>query len=143
MVEYRNRLMEMGHEAIIHPDYDKWVTGDEPEWVKRAEKEHHKVKREYGFIKWYHDSIKNSDAILVLNFDKNGVKNYVGGNTLMEMGFAHVNDKRVFLLNSAPEMGYREEILATTDKVINDDLTKVKPKTRLQNLLSTKPKLFK
>lgn len=23
MVEYRNRLNEMGHEAIIHPDYEK------------------------------------------------------------------------------------------------------------------------
>lgn len=38
-------------------------------------------------------TICGSDAILVLNYDKKGIKNYIGGNTLMEMGFAHVHDK--------------------------------------------------
>jgi len=116
----------MGHEAIIHSGYDEWAAGRAPEWVKRVKKEHHKVKREYGFIKWYYDAITKSDAILVLNFDKNGVKNYIGGNTLMEMGFAHVNDKKVFLLNPAPEMGYKEEILAMTDKIIGSNLAKIR-----------------
>jgi len=125
MVEFRDKLNGMGHEAIIHPDYEKWANGEKLEWLKRLEKEHHLVKKEYGFIKWYYNSIVGSDAIIVLNFDKNGIRNYVGGNTLMEMGFAHVHGKKVFLLNDAPEMNYSDEILATTTKVLNGDLTKI------------------
>ena len=57
---------------------------------------------------------------------KNGVKDYIGGNTLMEMGFAHVNDKKVFLLNSVPEkVPYVDEIKAMADFVLNGDLTKI------------------
>ena len=58
--------------------------------------------------------------------DKNGIKNYIGGNTLMEMGFAHVNDKKIFLLNPIPEeVSYADEIKAMVDVVINGDLNRV------------------
>ena len=69
--------------------------------------------------------ITNSDAILVLNYDKKGVKNYIGGNSLMEMGFAHVHNKKVFLLNSAPELSYTDEINAMTDMVVNGNLRNI------------------
>lgn len=94
--------------------------------MKLAETEHHTVKKLYGFIKWYYNAIVDSDAILVLNLDKNGMKNYIGGNTLMEMGFAHVHDKKVFLLNPPPEIGYIDEILAMTTAVLDGDLKKIK-----------------
>ena len=72
------------------------------------------------------DLITKGDAILVCNFDKNGIRNYIGGNTLMEIGFAHVNNKKVFLLNPIPEeVSYVDEIKAMTDLVINGDLTKI------------------
>jgi predicted RNA-binding protein with PUA domain len=67
----------------------------------------------------------SSDAILVLNFDKNGVKNYIGGNTLMEIGFAHVHDKKIFLLNPIPDMPYKDEIEATDPVVLSGDLSKI------------------
>ncbi|KKP81323.1 MAG: hypothetical protein UR82_C0067G0001, partial [Candidatus Moranbacteria bacterium GW2011_GWF1_35_5] len=44
-------------------------------------------------IKTYWDYIRNSDAILVLNLEKKGIKNYIGGSTLMEMGFAYGHKK--------------------------------------------------
>ncbi len=122
MVRYRDELNSMGHQAIIHPEYGNYAAKGIPEDVKT---EHHVVKRKYGYIKWYYNAIANSDAILVLNIDKNGVKNYIGGNTLMEMGFAHVHDKKVFLLNAPPEIGYKEEILAVTDNVLNGDLRNI------------------
>ena len=69
---------------------------------------------------------EGGDAILVCNFDKKGIKNYIGGNTLMEIGFAHVNDKKVFLLNPIPKnLPYSDEIEAMVDVVINGDLTKL------------------
>ena len=63
---------------------------------------------------------------MVCNFDKNGIKNYIGGNTLIEIGFAHVNNKKVFLLNPFPEeVSYVDEIKAMTDVILKGDLNKI------------------
>jgi hypothetical protein len=44
----------------------------------------------------------------------------------MEIGFAHVNDKKVFLLNPVPEeVSYSDEITAMVDVIINGDLNKI------------------
>lgn len=126
MVQYRNKLNQIGHEAIIHPYDEELAMGKMKELAERIEKEHANVKKQYGFIKWHYNSIVNSDAILVLNFDKNGIKNYVGGNTLMEIGFAHVNNKKIFLLNPIPKMEYKEEIAAMVTNVLDGDISKIK-----------------
>ena len=126
-LEIRNKLREIGHEAIMNPYYEKIVKGEEPELLERINNEHDKVKREYGFIKWYYEQIKNSDAILVCNLTKNNMRNYIGGNTLMEMGFAHVHNKKIFLLNPVPEgVSYVDEIKAMADEIIEGNLNKIK-----------------
>lgn len=60
--------------------------------------------------------ILKSDAILVLNLEKKGYDNYIGGNTLIEMGFAFGNDKKIFLYNSIPE---KSEVIHYTDEIID------------------------
>ncbi|MEZ4114188.1 MAG: hypothetical protein R3B65_01930 [Candidatus Paceibacterota bacterium] len=50
-------------------------------------------------IERYWEFIKTSDAILVLNLEKKGIKNYIGGSTLMEMGFAYGFEKKIYLYN--------------------------------------------
>lgn len=126
MVEYMEKLESLGHDAVVHEHYIRSVNGTMPELMERVQREHATLKREQNYIKWYHNAICNSDAILVLNFDKNGIKNYVGGNTLMEIGFAHVNDKKVFLLNPIPEtVPYTDEIKAMADVVLAGDLRKI------------------
>ena len=76
-------------------------------------------------IKEHYEFIKNSDAILVVNTEKNDVKNYIGGNALMEIGFAYVLGKKIFLLNPIPEMGYKDEIMAMQPIILNRDLNKI------------------
>lgn len=126
MVAYMEKLENLGHEVVVHEHYIKSVKGDMPELMERVNREHAVLKKEQGYIKWYYNAIKNSDAILVLNFDKNGIKNYIGGNTLMEIGFAHVNDKKVFLLNPIPEdVSYVDEIKAMADVILDGDLNKI------------------
>jgi len=126
MVEYMEKLENLGHNIVVHEHYIKSAKGDMPELMERVNREHSTLKKEQGYIKWYHNAIKNSDAILVLNFDKNGIKNYIGGNTLMEIGFAHVNDKKIFLLNPVPEnVSYADEIQAMVDVILNGDLSKI------------------
>lgn len=77
-------------------------------------------------IKVHFEKIKNSDGILVLNFEKKGVKNYIGGAVLMEIGLAHFLGKKIFLLNPIPEVNYRDEIMAMTPVVLDGDLRKIR-----------------
>ncbi|PIU42962.1 MAG: hypothetical protein CO034_02580 [Parcubacteria group bacterium CG_4_9_14_0_2_um_filter_35_11] len=126
MVKVRDKLNEMGHEGIICSVMEDLALGKNPELMKKIEENHAQVKKDGGFIKWYYNSIVNSDAILVLNYDKDDIKNYIGGNTLMEMGFAHVHNKKIFLLNPVPEISYKDEILAMEPVILNGDLSKIK-----------------
>ncbi len=125
-VEIYNKLKEIGHEPLMHEDMFGIADGTAKELIDGISSNHADIKRKHNFIKWWHDCIKSGDAILVCNFDKNGISNYIGGNTLMEIGFAHVNDKKVFLLNPIPkDVPYSDEIEAMTDIIINGDLTKI------------------
>jgi len=127
MINYKEKLEGMGHEVIVHPHYIEFVKDGRRDILDRMEAgEHAEVKKENDYIRWYHNAIKESDAVLILNFEKNGIKNYIGGNTLMEIGFAHVNNKKVFLLNDIPEgLSYVDEIKAMVDIVLNEDLNKI------------------
>ncbi|MFA5871128.1 MAG: hypothetical protein WC858_00225 [Parcubacteria group bacterium] len=77
-------------------------------------------------IRAYWEIIKGSDAILVLNFTKNGVKNYVGPNVFLEIGFAHVLGKPIFLYNNLPDGQFTAEILSMQPIVINKNLARIK-----------------
>ncbi len=127
MVDFKRKLSKLGHEGIISPVIEDLVSGKNPELLAKIERDHGQAKIEGGYIKWYYNAIVDSDAILVLNFDKNNIKNYIGGNVLMEMGFAHVNDKKIFLLNPMPvEPSYKEEIKAMQPFILNGDLGEIK-----------------
>ena len=77
-------------------------------------------------IKRYYEIIKEADAILVMNYEKHGIQNYIGGNTFLEMGFAHVLGKKIFLLNPIPEMIYTDEIKAMQPIILNGDLSLIR-----------------
>ena len=126
LVEIYYRLKELGHEPVVHENLFKVADGTAEE-VKDRENhvEDHEIKRKHDYIRAWYRLIQGSDAILVCNFTRDGVENHVGGNTLMEMGFAHVNNKKVFLLNPIPNMPYTDEIKATCDVALNGDLAKI------------------
>jgi len=125
MVDYQEKLEKMGHKVIIHPHYVQFVKEGRRDILDRIDKgEHAQVKKENDYIKWYHKAIKDSDAVLILNFEKRGIKNYIGGNTLMEMGFGYVNNKKIYLVNPIPdEVSYRDEIEAMEPIILNQDLS--------------------
>jgi len=123
MVEIREKLRELGHDAFITDLHRTMVgkTGDEIEKIKIYQKQNKDAIREFWRM------MQGADAVLVLNLDKNGVKNYVGGNTLMEIGFAHVLNQKIFMLNPIPEMPYcKTEIEAVRPTILYGDLTKIK-----------------
>jgi len=122
MLEIRDQLASLGHEGFV-PELHTALVGKSDE-----EKERIKLhqKNNMDAIRAHWKTIQGKDAILVLNFDKNGIKNYVGGNSLMEMGFAHVLNQKIFLLNPIPEIPYyKTEIEAMKPVVLNGDLAKI------------------
>lgn len=76
-------------------------------------------------IKDHYKKIIPSDAVRVANYTKKNTPNYIGGNTLMEMGFAYVNDKTIFLLNDIPDMQYTDEIRAMYPIMLRGDITNI------------------
>jgi len=73
-------------------------------------------------MRLHFQKVEWSDAILVLNYEKNGIANYIGGNTLLELGLAFFLNKRLFLLNDIPDISYKEEILGMKPIVIHNNL---------------------
>jgi len=127
LVDIYRKLEKIGHEPMMHEQMFGLANGTATQLTDMANGvEDSAIKRKYNYIKIWHGLIKSGDAVLICNFDKNGIKNYVGGNTLMEIGFAHVNDKKVFLLNPIPtDVSYSDEIKAMVDVVLNGDLNKI------------------
>ena len=123
MLEIRDLLIELGHNAFMTDLHNALIgkTDEEKEIIKLYQKNNMDAIGEF----W--GAMQGVDAVLVLNFDKNGIKNYIGGNTLMEIGFAHVLNQKVFLLNPIPEIPfYKTEIEAIKPVILNGDLSKIK-----------------
>lgn len=118
MVDSKNKLESLGHKVVLPHNTEMYASGI---FTAETRKESTQNKIKDDLIRGYFNTIKDSDAILAMNFTKNGIENYIGGNTLMEIGFAHVLNKKVFLLNPIPEMQYRDEIEAVEPIIINDD----------------------
>ena len=123
MIEARDELIKRGHAAFLTNLASPFIgkTDEEKERIKIDQKNNLDAIREFWRL------MQGADAVLVMNFDKHGIKNYIGGNTLMEIGFAHVLDQKIFLLNSIPEMQYcKSEIEAVKPVIISGDFSLVK-----------------
>lgn len=122
MIEARDALIALGHDAFVTKLSEAFIgkSDEEKECIKIHKKMHEDAIRKFWQL------MQGADAILVLNLDKNGVKNYIGGNTLMEIGFAHVLNQKIFLYNPIPDIPYyRTEIEAVRPGIIHGDLSKV------------------
>ncbi len=122
MIEVRDRLIEMGHDAYVTNLVEPFVgkTDEEKERIKIFQKNNEDAIREF----WR--QMQDGDAVLVVNIDKHGIKNYIGGNTLMEIGFAHVLNQKIFLLNPIPDIPYyKTELEAVNPVILNGDFSKV------------------
>jgi len=130
MVEYKQQLEKLGHVVFIPYSTEKIAASEIAleEYMKEKEAHGDMKFREEGpdLIKDHYNKILKSDAILMLNYSKKGVKNYVGGNALMEMGFAYVNNKTIFLLHDIPDMPYTDEIRAMHPTILHGNLAEIK-----------------
>lgn len=130
LIKVAGKLEGLGVKVVLPYSTKKIMNGEIvlEEYRLIKEKQGDSFFREQGeedFIKRYFREISNSDAILVVNVDKKGVKNYIGGNALMEMGFAYVLNKKIYLLNDIPDVSYKDEIVAVKPIVLSGNLSKI------------------
>ncbi len=118
MLEVSRLLKEMGHTPILPLDTIESV--NDP-----SRRENVGLLIEKDIIRDHLEKILNSDAILVLNYEKNGIAGYVGGSVLIEIGFAYYAKKKIYLLNPIPRMSYCVEIEAMQPIILNRDLRKL------------------
>ena len=91
-------------------------------WFKNPAHYHVKAK----LIRRHFKKILESDAILILNYEKNGMAGYIGGNTLMEMALAFHLRKPIYILNLVLESSpLYEEIMGMGPIFLNGDLKKI------------------
>ncbi len=123
MLEIYEDLKKRGHEPFLI-DLHKAMIGKSKEEIEKIKLFQ---KYEKDAICEFWRAMQGADAVLVLNLDKDGIENYIGGNTLMEIGFAHVLGQKIYLWNSIPDMDYcKTEIKAVRPKIIYGDLSKIK-----------------
>lgn len=123
MVEIEKELLAKGHSVIL-PKNSKEYANERLARETSSESTENKIKDD--LIRDYFNEIADSDAVLILNLDKNNVVGYIGGNSFLEMGFAHVLNKKIFLFNDVPDMIHNDEVKAMKPIVLNGDLSQIK-----------------
>lgn len=93
------------------------------DWSKMSDEE--TTAQKGRLIRRHIANIATAQVVFIANFDKNGVKNYIGSNSFLEMGAAFLFEKPIYLLNPVPHQDNREEILALEPIVINQDLSRI------------------
>ncbi len=116
------RLEAAGHTVLTPVDTREF------DYERANDQQRAELKREKDLIRTHYEKIKGSDAILVLNEDLPGKPRYIGGNSFLEMGFAHVLDIPIYLIQDVPESPYRSEMLAMDPIVIHGDLSEIPAK---------------
>lgn len=67
------------------------------------------------------NNVEQCDCLFILNYSHRGIKNYVGGNSFLEMIVAFYLKKPIYLLNDIPEaMTYTEEIKSLYPTVVHN-----------------------
>lgn len=125
ILEIQEKLTEMGHVALLPQSILKFSINNSDDADAFKNKESYlEIKGQY--MRDHFKKIDESDAILVVNIDKRGIKNYVGGNTFAEIMVAFHLRKKIFFLNQIPDDEklsiILEELQGVGPTILNGDL---------------------
>lgn len=80
----------------------------------------------YDAMRAHFAKIRDADVLLVCNFTKKGIENYIGANTFLEMGYAYSLGLPIYTLNPLPEIPYiNDELRAFGAIVLSGELLKI------------------
>ena len=125
MLEIKEKLEKQGHTVLISDDAPFY--SESPE-TKLSFDEELKLAKEQDILNKALNKVSQSDAILVLNYEKNNIKGYLGTSVLMELAVAYHLKKKIFLLNEIDKtQNYALEVELINPVILNGDLEKIKP----------------
>ncbi len=114
------RLEKMGHEVLLpNGVINRLIEQDDfdPVQAKIDTDSNHK----------HVDKIRKADAILVCNYSKNDIENYIGANSFAEMFVAYYFNKPIYTLFPLPDMPYiNDEIHSFGVKVLDGEVDGIK-----------------
>ncbi len=129
--ELKKKLEENGHSVIVlelefETEEDDTSVGaffDRNGGIDAFPPNHEVWEKKGKAMTAHFRKIDASDCVLVTNYEKKGVPNYIGGNTFLEMGYAHGTGKKIFILNELPTTSaYKEEMLGMKPTLINNNI---------------------
>ena len=126
MLQAKEKLEQMGHGVNIPTDAPDVASGNHNN--DNLEADYQRCIKD-DIMRTHFKLIEQSDAVLVLNYDKNNIKGYIGTASLMEIGLAYHLHKKIFLLYPFPhysEQRWAHEVRIIQPVIINGDLTKIK-----------------
>ncbi len=125
-VEIQSFLEEHGYKAIVPHTAEKMKTSGNYDashyrtWLKDAAK----YDRKTWLMREHFGEVEQGDGVLVINEEKNGQANYIGGNVLIEMALAFYLHKPIYILNDIPkDSKFLEEIIAMQPIVLKGKVT--------------------
>ena len=125
MMEAKKSLEKMGHSVSVPCNIELHL--EDSGFVDNLE---HNLNHcvENNTIKRCFDLLAESDAVLFLNYPKNGIDGYMGTSSLMEIGIAYHLGKKIFLMNNIPhfnEHRWAHEIKIIQPTILNGDLSRI------------------
>lgn len=118
----KEKLENMGH--IIELPNSYYEPDAEAKSWSLGENEHSEFKSR--MFRMSAERIGQMDAVLTLNFDKNGKKDYIGGATFLELYEAFMKNKKIYLYNDIPEGMLFDEIEGFSPIILNGNISEVK-----------------
>lgn len=99
MVKIKKELDRLGHNALL-------PVGTKPHLKDKNFVENLDGNLEYcithGVMRKNFHRVAVCDAVLALNYKRNGMEGYIGISALLEMGVAHYLGKKIFLIQKTP-----------------------------------------
>lgn len=131
VLEIEKKLKKLGFSVKIPATAQKmkrsgnYKVEDYKVWFRNEKAYKMKTRLMNGHFK----KVINSDAILVVNQEKKGIKGYIGGNVLMEMVIAYHHKKPIYLWNDIDSRSpFLEEIKGLNSLFLNQDPARIKLK---------------
>jgi hypothetical protein len=115
-------LESNGHKIQLSNGFDE---ADKEKEMKKMTSEEFQAWKE-DMLRKDEKIILSNNAILVLNFEKKGIPNYIGGATFLEMFNAWRLKKKIFVYNPLPSCSFTDELKAFAPIIIKGDLEMVR-----------------
>ena len=116
---YKKALEDIGHKVYMPNCWN----APETEAKFRGTPEHHIFKAK--MFRQSEKTIEKMDAVLVLNFNKNGQENYIGGATFLEIYDAFRMNKKIYFINNIPDNILKDELIGFNPIIIGDNFSKI------------------